>query len=170
MYSWWSSESLSSACFLCESSANYRFSLRKLHIFISFLSISFRFAPFLFANYSKQIDKGRQQQEENDNCSTIFLVPHHSKNFISLRYFFTVESALELSKHLNKELKSGLIAGGRNIHALLDFVIAYVWFVFTSVFTWCWTSVPRKWVFFLFLVFKRKAVNVLLRFATVAGE
>ena len=106
--------------FFCESSANYRFSLRKLHIFISFLSISFRFAPFLFANYSKQIDKGRQQQEENDNCSTIFLVPHHSKNFISLRYFFTVESALELIEQLNKELKSGLKAGGSTIHALLS--------------------------------------------------
>ena len=38
--------------------------------------------------------------------------------FISLRYFFTGESALELRKHLNKELKSGLIAGGSTIHAL----------------------------------------------------
>ena len=32
---------------------NYRFSFRKLQIFISFRSISFRFAPFRFANYSK---------------------------------------------------------------------------------------------------------------------
>ena len=52
--------------------------------------------------------------------ATVAQLLHHSKNlFISLRYFFTVESALELSKHLNKELKSGLIIGGSSIHALL---------------------------------------------------
>ena len=33
--------------------ANYRFSFRKLQIFISFRCISFRFAPFPFANCSK---------------------------------------------------------------------------------------------------------------------
>ena len=50
----------------------------------------------------------------------MFLVLHRSKNlFISLRHFFTVESTLELSKQLNKELKSGPIAGGSTIHALL---------------------------------------------------
>ena len=43
----------------------------------------------------------------------------HYHYFLALRYFFTVESALELSKQLNKELKSGLIAGGSTIHALL---------------------------------------------------
>ena len=65
-------------------------------------------------------NRERATTEENGNCSAIFLVLHHSKNsFISLRYFFTVESALELSKQLNKELKSGLIAGGSTIHALL---------------------------------------------------
>ena len=50
--------------------------------------------------------------ESYTTVKTCFLI-------ISLRYFFTVESALELSKHLNKELKSGLIVGGSSIHALL---------------------------------------------------
>jgi len=39
--------------------------------------------------------------------------------FISLIYFFTVESALEASKELNNELKSGLTARESIIHALL---------------------------------------------------
>ena len=39
--------------------------------------------------------------------------------FISSRYFFTIESALELSKQLNRELKSSLRVGGSTIHALL---------------------------------------------------
>ena len=34
-------------------------------------------------------------------------------------YFFAVELALELSKTLNKELRSGLRAEGSNIQALL---------------------------------------------------
>ena len=47
-------------------------------------------------------------------------VLHHAKNFlISLMYFFEVESALELSKRFNKELLSGLRAGGSKSHALL---------------------------------------------------
>jgi len=59
-------------------------------------------------------------EEENGNCSEIFLVLHHSKNlFISLRYLLRIESALEVSKELNKELKSTLTAGGSTIHALL---------------------------------------------------
>ena len=39
--------------------------------------------------------------------------------FISLRYFFTVESDLELSKQSNKVLKSGLISRGSTIHTKL---------------------------------------------------
>ena len=59
-------------------------------------------------------------EEENANCSTSFLDLHHNKNlFISLRYFFIVEYALELSKQVNKELKPDLIAGGGTIHTLL---------------------------------------------------
>ena len=38
---------------------------------------------------------------------------------ISSRYFFTIESALELSKQVNRELKSSLRVGGSTIHALL---------------------------------------------------
>ena len=39
--------------------------------------------------------------------------------FISSRYFFTIESALQLSKQVNRELKSSLRVGGSTIHALL---------------------------------------------------
>ena len=38
--------------------------------------------------------------------------------FISSRYFFTIESALQLSKQVNRELKSSLGVGGSTIHAL----------------------------------------------------
>ena len=50
----------------------------------------------------------------------ICLLLHHTKNFlISLMYVFAVELALELSKTLNKELRSGLRADGSNVQALL---------------------------------------------------
>ena len=43
--------------------ANYKFSFRKLQIFISFRSISFRFAPFRFANYIKPFKRSIHPME-----------------------------------------------------------------------------------------------------------
>ena len=54
--------------------ANYRFSFRKLQIFISFRSISFRFAPFRFANYSKPYNQEVQENITSKSSALLFQI------------------------------------------------------------------------------------------------
>ena len=94
--------------------ANYIFSLR----FFPFRFVSLHFVSQ--TTVSKQI-KGDNNKKKMTTVAQ-FSQSHTTVKtcLFYLRYFFTVESALELIEKLNKELKSGLKAGGSTIHALLS--------------------------------------------------